>query len=252
MDCSEPVDIFFALDASDSLAPEEFNLEKDLVIQLLQRLIDANRDAKAGFLTFTTEINNVQDLQTNLAFTQFALRNVVFDREGTSLLAPLTFVFDNIFTSTNSNLRENSRKLFFLITDGEDQINTLMQLTDISRKLEERNVTIITMGIGTLLNTVQLSEIASMPHEQNLLIFSDLNEALGNVSSIIDRTCKFIRCCLIIRILMSILLCRYDTCGQSRKYYVSLQHKYDNNMDLIHIRSCIFIQNMLYSGNERV
>ena len=194
LDCSEPIDIFFALDASDSLTQAEFNLEKNLVIQLLQRLIDGGRDAQAGFLTFTTQINNVQDLAISLELVKFALNNVVFDREGTSLLAPLTYVHDNIFSPTNSNLREGSRKLFFLITDGEDESSTLMQLTDISRSLEERNVTIITMGIGTLTSTVQLSEIASMPHAQNLLLFSDLNEALANVSNIIDRTCKYISC----------------------------------------------------------
>lgn len=190
LDCSQPIDIFFALDASDSLTQEEFTLEKTLVIQLLQRLIDGNRDANAGFLTFTQVINNVQNLESNLLLVQFALNNAVFDREGTSLLAPITYVYDNIFSPGNADLRGNSRKLFFLITDGEDQDSTLMQLTDISRLLEERNVTIITLGIGTLTSTVQLSEIATMPHEQNLLLFSDLNEALANISSIIDRTCK--------------------------------------------------------------
>ncbi|KAI6661081.1 hypothetical protein LOD99_13803 [Oopsacas minuta] len=189
LDCSDTLDIFFALDASDSLTLDNFNLEKQLVIELLQRLIDVERSAKAGFLTFTETVSNIRTLTSSLAILQFELRDVIYDSEGTSLLAPITYVNDNIFNPTNPDLQPDSRKLFFQITDGRDEINSISQLAESADLLEQSNVTIITIGVGDLLDLDQLAAIASQPHEQNLITFSDLNEALGNISSIIDRTC---------------------------------------------------------------
>ena len=191
MDCSAKLDIFFLLDASDSLTEEDFGKEKELVMNLLQRLIDDSRDAKAGYLTFTESVNNVRTLLSNLAIVKFELRDVIFDQEGTNLLVPLEFAYSNIFKS-NSDLRPDSKRILFQITDGRDEFSSIAQLSNISRLLGLENVTTVAIGVGDLIDITQLSAIATQPHEQNLIIFSDLNEALANISNILDRTCKLI------------------------------------------------------------
>ena len=192
MDCSAKLDIFFLLDASDSLSEEDFEKEKTFVINLLQRLIDDSRDAKAGYLTFTESVNNIRTLLANLLIVQFELRNVIFDAEGTNLLVPLDYAYDNIFTS-NSNLRPDSQRILFQITDGRDEVSSISQLRATSDLLSAANVTTVAIGVGDLIDTEQLTAIATEPHEENVIIFSDLNDAIANVSKIIDRTCKFIR-----------------------------------------------------------
>ena len=190
MDCSSKLDIFFLLDASASLTDADFEKEKKLVIDLLQSLIDDSRDVKAGYLTFTESVNNVRTLLSNLRIVQFELANVIFDQEGTNLLVPLDYAYNNIFTS-NPDLRPGSHKILFQITDGRDQFSNISQLRSTSKLLSAENVTTVAIGVGNLIDTDQLRAIATEPHEQNLIVFSDLNEAIGNISKIIDRTCKF-------------------------------------------------------------
>ena len=179
------------MDSSASLTSEQFNQEKQLVAELLQRLRDTNRDARAGFLTFTESVSNVQQLSMDIALVQFELNRVIFDSEGTSLSAPLNYVHNNIFDASNTELRPNSRRIFFLLTDGRDEVSSESELADISRRLfVDSNVTTVAIGLGQLIDSGQLNAIATDPNEENVIIFSDFTEALGNVSDIFDRTCK--------------------------------------------------------------
>ena len=154
---------------------------------------DTGRDANAGFLTFTEIVANVQMLTNDISVLQSELNSVIFDGEGGSLSAPLNYVRNSIFNPSNANIRPDSSKIFVLITGGSDEVSSASDLADISRRLfVDSNVTTIAMGLGLSIELSQLNAIATDPNEENVIIFSDFTEALGRISEIFNKTCKFL------------------------------------------------------------
>uniref|UniRef100_A0A8C2TNM4 Collagen alpha-1(VI) chain n=1 Tax=Coturnix japonica TaxID=93934 RepID=A0A8C2TNM4_COTJA len=176
-----PVDLLFVLDSSESIGLQNFQIAKDFIIKVIDRLSKDERvkfepgESRVGVVQYSH--NNTQELVAmgdanidNIGALKQAVKNLKWIAGGTHTGEALQFSKENLlrrFTSSNN--------VAIVITDGRS--DTLRDRTPLTSLCEVTPV--VSLGIGDIFrnnpNPDQLNDIAclGMPRRQGLSIQRD-------------------------------------------------------------------------------
>uniref|UniRef100_A0A8C9EVF3 Collagen alpha-1(VI) chain n=1 Tax=Pavo cristatus TaxID=9049 RepID=A0A8C9EVF3_PAVCR len=176
-----PVDLLFVLDSSESIGLQNFQIAKDFIIKVIDRLSKDERvkfepgESRVGVVQYSH--NNTQELVAmgdanidNIGALKQAVKNLKWIAGGTHTGEALQFSKENLlqrFTSKNN--------VAIVITDGRS--DTLRDRTPLTSLCEVTPV--VSLGIGDIFrnypNPDQLNDIAclGMPRRQGLSIQRD-------------------------------------------------------------------------------
>uniref|UniRef100_A0A8C5Y1N6 Collagen type VI alpha 2 chain n=1 Tax=Microcebus murinus TaxID=30608 RepID=A0A8C5Y1N6_MICMU len=174
------LDVVFVIDSSESIGYTNFTLEKNFVINVVNRLGAIAKDPKSetgqrGHHEGTFEAIQLDDARIDsLSSFKEAVKNLEWIAGGTWTPSALKFAYDRLIKESR---RQKTRVFAVVITDGrhdprDDDLNL--------RALCDRDVTVTAIGIGDMFHerheNENLKSIACDQPQQvrNMTLFSDL------------------------------------------------------------------------------
>ncbi|XP_055859957.1 collagen alpha-6(VI) chain-like [Biomphalaria glabrata] len=156
-------DIFFTLDSSSSIGPENWKLQRQFAAETTQAFTIGSNDVQFGTLIFNSEVFKIHDLNTFSSKSALynAISNITYSNlSGTYTYRALRKIREDKLFSAQYGGRMTSR-IVIVMTDGEstDKVKT----KDEAALLKKEGVTILAVGIGNEINITELRDIASDP-----------------------------------------------------------------------------------------
>uniref|UniRef100_A0A452HDY0 Collagen alpha-1(VI) chain n=1 Tax=Gopherus agassizii TaxID=38772 RepID=A0A452HDY0_9SAUR len=162
-----PIDVLFVLDSSESIGLQNFQIAKDFIIKVIDRLSKDERvkfepgDSRVGVVQYSHD--NTQELVAmgdaninNIGALKEAVKNLNWIAGGTYTGEALQFTKERLLARFASD-----KRVAIVITDGRS--DTLRDLTPLS-SLCEINTQVVSLGIGDIFraspNSEQLGVIA--------------------------------------------------------------------------------------------
>jgi hypothetical protein len=138
-----------------------------------------NDRIRVGALVYNNNVPSFFNLATNRAYIENQIKSFVQPREGTRT--------DLAIMKLGEILQNSDTKVGVVITDGEslDYTQTIIEAT----KLRNAGVTMIAVGIGSLVNTLELTGIAGSSSLVKMITFSDLT-SLTTIAEIKQLLCQ--------------------------------------------------------------
>ncbi|XP_033728140.1 collagen alpha-3(VI) chain-like [Pecten maximus] len=184
--CFAPeADIVFLMDSSNSLGPENWEKEKQFVMDLIDNLNVGPNDMQVSVVTFESNptvqfyLNDYQNKYDAIA----AISNITFNTGNTLTGKALEFVNDFVFVE-NAGDRPNANNILVVLTDGKsiDTNETLEQ----AASLKNDSVKIFAIGVG--LDDNGKSELESIATDQNHVFQTSDFFTLSSLQSEIELT----------------------------------------------------------------
>lgn len=140
----EGIDIVFAVDVSKSMLAEDVTpnrLEKSK--QLVSQIINKLASDRIGIIAYSGSAFPVLPITTDYSVAKMFLQSM----NTTTISSQGTSIDQAIDLSTQFfNVKDKTRKLLVIISDGEDHSN---EATDAAEDAKELGIKIITIGVGT-------------------------------------------------------------------------------------------------------
>ncbi|XP_053405709.1 cartilage matrix protein-like isoform X2 [Mercenaria mercenaria] len=183
----KPADIYFALDASNSIWPEDFKKQLTFVRDLITLFDVSQTKTRVGLVTFSDRVKPIFDLNTlqikeNL-FKQ--MENVTFMSGRTKTADALKFVHEQGFSPDVA--RPEVAHIMFVFTDG---ISKRPHETAREAELAKRDgIYMFSIGIGMSVEKTELRDIASDPDDDFVFHVSNFSvlDTIRNILAI--KTC---------------------------------------------------------------
>ncbi|XP_067268029.1 collagen, type XXVIII, alpha 1a [Chanodichthys erythropterus] len=165
---TSPLELVFVIDSSESVGPENFEVVKDFVNALIDRLSVSHEATRVGVVMYShvdvvvTSLQQLSD-QTDI---KTAVRNMLYLGEGTftgSAIRRATQLF--------KAARPGVRKVVVVLTDGQADKRDAVRLKDAAKEAHYAGIEIFAIGIMNSSN----SQYAEFKNEMNILA-SDPNE----------------------------------------------------------------------------
>lgn len=187
-DCGgKPADIYFALDASNSIWPEDFKKQLAFVRDLISLFDISPTKTRVGLVTFSDRVRPIFDfssLQTkeNL-FKQMS--NITFMSGRTRTADALKFVHEQGFSRDVA--RREVAHIILVFTDG---LSKRPHETAREAELAKRDgIYLFSIGIGMSVERTELRDIASDPDDDFVFHVSNFS-VLGTIKNILAiKTC---------------------------------------------------------------
>lgn len=115
-------DLVFLIDGSKSVRPENFELVKKFINQIVDTLDVSDRLAQVGLVQYSSSVRQEFPLGRfhNKKDIKAAVRNMSYMEKGTMTGAALKYLIDNSFT-VSSGARPGAQKVGIVFTDGRSQ-----------------------------------------------------------------------------------------------------------------------------------
>ncbi|XP_060073229.1 collagen alpha-4(VI) chain-like [Ylistrum balloti] len=173
-------DVFFALDSSNSIWPEDFRKQIDFVTDLVDTFDFKNNKTRVGIIVYSTRIYMKVALQSGWTKEQIKrqLSNIEYVSGLTNTSDAIRFI--RTYGFTEENARENAIKIAIILTDGisRDPIAT-KQESVLSRA---DGIKLFAIGIGTDIDKTELKRIANDPDDKYVFHVSSF-AALASIRS---------------------------------------------------------------------
>ena len=187
--CTQPLDIYFAIDTSGSLGSVEFMNEIDFVIQIIDSFTSSNN--RYGYLLFANDTTSTE-LVSDADAVKERLKSTPYRGGSTLFLPALDQIYNNYFTPMN--LRPGASRILFFLTDGKSGGNQseIIQRANMLKTISK--VVILTVGFGNA-DQEQLTLIAT----DNLnFTFPNINAARAALNNIVRVACpgKLLSTCI--------------------------------------------------------
>ncbi|XP_048848882.1 cartilage matrix protein isoform X2 [Brienomyrus brachyistius] len=166
---SAATDVVFMIDGSKSVRPENFELVKKFINQIVDKLEVAENKAHVGLVQYSSSVrqefplglhNNKKDLKE-------AVKKMDYMERGTMTGQALRFLVDNSFTP-NQGSRPGVAKVGIVFTDGRSQD----YIGEAAKKAKELGLKMYAVGVGNAVED-ELREIASEPTKDHYFYTAD-------------------------------------------------------------------------------
>lgn len=175
-------DVFFALDSSNSIWPEDFRKQIEFVTSLIDTFDFRNNKTRVGIIVYSTDIYMKVSLQSGWTKEQIKrqLNNTEYISGLTNTSDAIRFI--RMYGFTQANERENAIKIAIILTDGisRDPISTKRE-SGLSR---EAGIKLFAIGIGTDVDKTELKRIANDPDDKYVFHVSSF-AALATIRSLV-------------------------------------------------------------------
>ncbi|KAF5908640.1 cartilage matrix protein, partial [Clarias magur] len=158
--CSDAAtDVIFLIDGSKSVRPENFELVKKFIIQIVEKLDVSERNVHVGLVQYSSAVklefplgkyNNKKDIKEGV-------RKMDYMERGTMTGQALNYMVEKGF-STSQGARAGAAKVGIVLTDGRSQD----YIGDAAKKAKDLGFKMYAVGVGNAVED-ELKEIASEP-----------------------------------------------------------------------------------------
>ncbi|XP_073670570.1 integrin alpha-X isoform X2 [Paramisgurnus dabryanus] len=173
------VNLVFLFDGSESMTTDQFNLNKDFIINIMTKL--SNSSIKFAAVQFSKSFRTVfdfNDYQNNRA--EEKLMKEPHMHEITNTHNAIKYTLDKLLNNVSSGANPNATKALVIITDGDPSD---VDYDNVIKLCEEQNVLRYIIGVGNV-GLAKLKLMASEPKDNNTFYinnYSGLQGLLGDL-----------------------------------------------------------------------
>ncbi|XP_034269642.2 cartilage matrix protein [Pantherophis guttatus] len=162
-------DLIFLIDGSKSVRPENFELVKRFINQIVDSLEVSDKTTQVGLVQYSSSVKqefplgqykNKKDIKT-------AVRKMTYMEKGTMTGQALKYLVDNSF-AISSGARPGVPKVAIVFTDGRSQD----YINDAAKKAKELGYKMFAIGVGNAIED-ELKAIASEPVAEHYFYTAD-------------------------------------------------------------------------------
>ncbi|XP_078092302.1 matrilin-4 [Mustelus asterias] len=173
--CSKAnIDLVFVIDGSKSVRPENFELVKKFVNNIVDALDISTQGTRVGLVQYSSRVRTEFPLgeHTTAAALKKAVNDVVYMEKGTMTGLALKHMVENSFTTAGGARpeSENLPRVCVVFTDGRSQDS----ISEWAKKAKDAGITMYAVGVGKAVED-ELREIASEPVDQHFFYASDFS-----------------------------------------------------------------------------
>lgn len=177
------MELVFVIDSSESVGPENFEIIRDFVIRLVDRITVGHNATRIGLVLYSVKVN----LEFNLASymnkqdVKQAIRKIAYMGEGTYTGTAIRKATREAFITA----RNRVRKVAIVITDGQTDKREPVNLEIAVREAHAANIEMYALGIVNASDPTQaefleeLYLIASDPDSEHMYHIDDFNTLPG-------------------------------------------------------------------------
>ncbi|XP_067662560.1 uncharacterized protein [Haliotis asinina] len=183
------LDLAFLVDASSSLAPEDFREAKQFAQNVVKNFKIGRNDVRIAFVTFSSGYKSQFDFNqyTNSDDVHKAIDQVLKSEGHTDTDQALDYASRKLFTNSSGS-REGSSKVILLVTDGKS--TAPKKTLPAAIRVRNKGITVFAIGVGSDVDTEELRNLANKPqctHVMTLAGYRDLSSLVGEIQ---DVSCK--------------------------------------------------------------
>ncbi|XP_065136688.1 integrin alpha-M-like [Paramisgurnus dabryanus] len=170
----QEVNLVFLIDGSESLSTDNFNSNKDFIVNIMTKL--SNSSIKFAAVQFSKSFRTVfdfNDYQNNLAKEK--LMKDPHMHEITNTHGAIKYTLDKLFNNVSSGVNPNATKALVIITDGQPHD---VDYDNVIGSCDEQNIVRYMIGVGDV-SPASLKLMASEPKDNNTFYIDNYNGLLG-------------------------------------------------------------------------
>ncbi|GAB1607321.1 cartilage matrix protein-like [Argonauta hians] len=193
---TQPTDVIFVLDSSDSIIQTDFEKQIDFLVEVVKspNMMISSKEAQVGIYTFATGF--VMNIALGTYKTKQSLVNAIKNIKrlhgSTNTHLALTDVLQNGFSKAKG-ARSNVHKVVILITDGQSVYTR--DTAKAADALHNNNIEVIPIGVGKDVSETELKILASKYEKLHLVKNYDslkkaLEDHVSKVTCVSQTICK--------------------------------------------------------------
>ncbi|XP_061571724.1 collagen alpha-1(XXVIII) chain-like [Cololabis saira] len=193
--CKErPMELVFVVDSSESVGPENYEIIKDFVTALVDRVTVGRNATRIGLILYSLEVRLVFNLARYSSKEEIkqAIRNIPYLGEGTYTGTAIRKATQEAFYSSRSGVS----KVAIVITDGQTDRREPVKLDLAVREAHAANIEMFALGIVNSSDPTQaeflreLNLIASDPDSEHMFLIDDFNTLPALESKLVSQFCE--------------------------------------------------------------
>ncbi|KFQ33164.1 Cartilage matrix protein, partial [Mesitornis unicolor] len=163
------LDLVFLIDGSKSVRPENFELVKKFINQIVDSLEVSDKQAQVGLVQYSSSVRQEFPLGQfkNKKDIKAAVKKMAYMEKGTMTGQALKYLIDSSFSIING-ARPGVPKVGIVFTDGRSQD----YITDAAKKAKDLGFRMFAVGVGNAVED-ELREIASEPVAEHYFYTAD-------------------------------------------------------------------------------
>ncbi|NXY47225.1 MATN1 protein, partial [Ceuthmochares aereus] len=163
------LDLVFLIDGSKSVRPENFELVKKFINQIVDSLEVSDKQAQVGLVQYSSSVRQEFPLGQfkNKKDIKAAVKKMSYMEKGTMTGQALKYLIDSSFSIVNG-ARPGVPKVGIVFTDGRSQD----YITDAAKKAKDLGFRMFAVGVGNAVED-ELREIASEPVAEHYFYTAD-------------------------------------------------------------------------------
>lgn len=188
------MELVFVIDSSESVGPENFEIIKDFVNALVDRVTVGRNATRIGLVLYSLEVKLVFNLARYVTKQDIkqAIRNIPYMGEGTYTGTAIRKATQDAFYSS----RLGVSKVAIVITDGQTDKREPVKLDIAVREAHAANIEMFALGIVNTSDPTQaefmreLNLIASDPDSEHMFLIDDFNTLPALESKLVSQFCE--------------------------------------------------------------
>lgn len=188
------MELVFVIDSSESVGPENFEIIKDFVNALVDRVTVGRNATRIGLVLYSLEVRLVFNLARYVTKQDIkqAIRNIPYMGEGTYTGTAIRKATQEAFYSS----RLGVSKVAIVITDGQTDKREPVKLDIAVREAHAANIEMFALGIVNTSDPTQaeflreLNLIASDPDSEHMFLIDDFNTLPALESKLVSQFCE--------------------------------------------------------------
>ncbi|PKU49432.1 hypothetical protein llap_297 [Limosa lapponica baueri] len=193
--CKEiPMELVFVIDSSESVGPENFEIIKDFVTALVDRVTVGRNATRIGLVLYSLEVRLEFGLNkyTTQQDVKQAIRKMQYMGEGTYTGTAIRKATQEGFFGARTGVR----KVAIVLTDGQADKREAVKLDIVVREAHAANIEMYAIGIVNTSDPTQvefvreLNLIASDPDSEHMYLIDDFNTLPALESKLVNQFCE--------------------------------------------------------------
>ncbi|XP_045156317.2 collagen alpha-6(VI) chain-like [Mercenaria mercenaria] len=183
----KPADVYFVVDSSSSIRRVDYKKMLNFITDVIDVFDIGPQSTRVGVVAFSDSVHAVIALDNNLRPDMLKQRimNIEHYEGGTHTGSALRYLREQGFK--RGYARENVAHVVILLTDG---MSTDTKLTlEESKILKRRGTYLFVIGIGDQVDTKELQEISSNPHQDFVFLMEDFHVLTAIKNLLAVKTC---------------------------------------------------------------